>query len=276
MELLRLGLVKNTKKDLRPDWSGVWLGIRFDMRTHRLAIPIEKIRATRSFFFVIISNQTGAPPEKVAAGDLRILVGKLSHMSMTWVIGKILLWPLYRAMSCAYSIVGGKRVMRKKQMIRMSPACRDALAEWDAKLEEESLSRQYVICTGGTNSVTVIALWRSTDPDLKQMVLELRSNQGTIREICPRTSLASKLTRSRQVMATAITLLHTWLLLWVEGCDHVIHLRSNISKLVTYVSKDFYPAGLEEKHFVLSLKIGRLLVGAENDQTRKMFGFFIN
>ena len=276
LELLRLGLVKNTKKDLRPNWSGVWLGVRFDMRTHKLAIPIEKIRATRSFFFVIISNQTGVTPEKVAAGDLRILVGKLSHMSMTWVIGKILLWPLYRAMSCAYSIVGGKQVMRNKQMIRMSPACKDALAEWDSKLEEESLSRQYVTCTGESNSVTVIALWRSTDPDQKQMLLELRSTRGTTRELCPRTSSASRLTRSRQVMATAIKLLHTWLLLWVGDCDRVIHLRSNVSKLVTYVSKDFYPAGLEEKHFVLSLKIGRLLEGAEDEQTRQMYGFFIN
>ena len=133
-----------------------------------------------------------------------------------------------------------------------------------------------MICTGGTNSVTVIALWRSTDPDKKQMVLELRSDQGTLREICPRTSSASKLTRSRQVMATAISLLHKWLLLWVGDCDHVIHLRSNISKMITYVSKDFYPAGLEEKHFVLSLKIGRLLEGAEEDQTRQMYGFFIN
>ena len=166
--------------------------------------------------------------------------------------------------------------MRNKQMIRMSPACKDALAEWDAKLEEESLSRQYVPCTGVSNSVTVIALWRSTDPDQKQTLLELRSTRGTIREICPRTSAASKLTRSRQVMATAITLLHTWLLLWVGNCDHVIHLRSNISKLITYVSKDFYPAGLEEKHFVLSLKIGRLLEGAEDEQTRQMYGFFIN
>ena len=271
-----MGLVKNTKKDLRPSWSGVWLGVRFDMRTHQRAIPIDKIRATRSYFLVMISNQTGVTPEKVAAGNLRVLVGKLSRMGMTWVIGKILLWPLYRAMACAYSIVGGKQVMRNKQMIRMSPACKDAQAEWDTQLEEENLSRQYMTCTVESNSVTVIALWRSTDTERKLMLLELRSNRGTIRELCPRTSSKSTLTRSRQVMATAIKLLHTWLLLWVGDCERVIHLRSNISKLVTYVSKDFYPAGLEEKHFVLSLKIGRLFEGAEDEQTHQMYGFFIN
>ena len=275
LELLRLGLVKNAKKDLRPCWSGVWLGVQFKMRTHELAIPVEKIRATRAFFFVMITNQTGMAPDKVLAGELRVLVGKLSHMSMTWVIGKILLWPLYRAMACAYSIVGGKRVMRNKQMIRMNAACKEALAEWDTKLEKENLSRQFVSCTGGLK-ITVVALWRSTDTERKLKVLELRSERGTIRDICPRTNSATKLTRSRQVMAAAITLLHKWLLLWVGDCERVIHLRSNISKLITYVSKDFYPAGLEEKHFVLSLKIGRLLEGAENEQTRQMYGYFIN
>ena len=166
--------------------------------------------------------------------------------------------------------------MRNKQMIRMNPACKDALAEWDSKLEEEDLSRQFVTCTGESNSVTVIALWRSTDNERKQMLLELRSNRGTIRELCPRTSSARTLTRSRQVMAAAIKLLHKWLLLWIGDCERVIHLRSNVSKLITYVSKDFYPAGLEEKHFVLSLKIGRLMEGAEDEQTRQMYGFFIN
>ena len=166
--------------------------------------------------------------------------------------------------------------MRNKQMIKMNPACKDSLAEWDSKLEEEHLSRQFVTCTGDTNSVTVIALWRSTDPEQKQMMLELRSNRGTIRELCPRKGSARTLTCSRQVMATAIKLLHKWLLLWVGDCERVIHLRSNVSKLVTYVSKDFYPAGLEEKHFRISLKIGRLLEGAENEQTRQMYGFFIN
>ena len=67
-------------------------------------------------------------------------------------------------------------------MIRMNPACKDALAEWDAKLEENQ-SRQFLTCTGELNSVTAIAFWRSTDTEQKLMLLELRSNRGNIRDL---------------------------------------------------------------------------------------------
>ena len=90
-QLLMLGLKKNKKKDMKPSWVGIWLGIRFDMRAKTISIPVVKIRETCAMFFVELTNQTGTIPTRVKAGVLQTLIGKLSHMSSAWVLGKILL-----------------------------------------------------------------------------------------------------------------------------------------------------------------------------------------
>ena len=105
IELLRLGLTRNTEKDLAPCTSGVWLGINFDMETHHLSVPLKKIRDARAFILAVITDNTGIPPSSVKAGELQSLVGKLAHMSSTWVLGKILLWPLYQCLSAAFHFV---------------------------------------------------------------------------------------------------------------------------------------------------------------------------
>ena len=116
-ELLRLGITRNKDKDLAPCSAGVWLGIYFDMDTNHLTIPLSKIRETRAFFLVVITDNTGRPPTTVQAGDLQVLVGKLSHMSSTWVLGKTLLWPLYQSISAPVVIKHCKLVMKKTLVI---------------------------------------------------------------------------------------------------------------------------------------------------------------
>ena len=60
------------------------------------------------------------------------------------------------------------------------------------------------------------------------------------------------------------------MLLWLNECEQVIHLRSNVGRLVEYVTKDFYPRGVGMVGFRVSLKIGRLLEGNGSDeQTRQ-------
>ena len=77
-ELVRLGLVRNKAKDLNPCTAGVWLGIKFDMCTHRLSTPVMKICHTRAYFLVVITDNTGVPPRRVKVGNLQVLVRKLS------------------------------------------------------------------------------------------------------------------------------------------------------------------------------------------------------
>ena len=67
------------------------------------------------------------------------------------------------------------------------------------------------------------------------------------------------------------------MLLWLNDCTLVLQLRSNIRGIVDYVTKDFYPAGLGEEEYRLSLKIGRLLEGCGSEEpTRQVFAYFIN
>ena len=59
------------------------------------------------------------------------------------------------------------------------------------------------------------------------------------------------------------------MLLWLLECTEVINLRSNVRRQVVFVPKDFYPSGLEDAEYMLSLKIGCLLEGAgSEEQTR--------
>ena len=67
------------------------------------------------------------------------------------------------------------------------------------------------------------------------------------------------------------------MLLCLDECEQVIHLRSNVGRLVEYVTKDFYPKGLGMEGYRVSLKIGRLLEGnGSEERTRQMYAFFIN
>ena len=274
-ELIRLGMVRNRAKDLKPCKSGVWLGIRFDMDSHCLSIPVEKIRETRAYFQVVITDNTGVPPTKVKAGNLQVLVGKFSHMSSTWTLGKILLWPLYQAMTTAYDVTDGNRILRKSQVIKLDETGREALLEWDEKLSTEKLSKQFYICTNTNQPVTVISLWRERIK--KTTILQLVSPWGEIRKVLRHNSLASKKRRANETQSAAIALLHRWMLLWLNDCALVLHLRSNIRGMVNYVTKDLYPAGLGEAEYRLSLKIGRLLEGRGSEEpTRQVFAYFIN
>ena len=72
-------------------------------------------------------------------------------------------------------------------------------------------------------------------------------------------------------------LLHRWMVLWLDECARVIHVRSNIGALVQYITKDFYPAGLTVVEYGVSLKIGRLLEGGSSEELpRQLYAFFIN
>ena len=274
-ELVRLGMTRNKAKDLKPCKVGIWLGVRFDMDTHCLSIPVEKIRETRAYFLVTITENTGIPPKKVRAGYLQVLVGKLTHMSSTWTLGKILLWPLYQALTTAFGLINGCRTLRKSQRITLTEAGREALLEWDAKLGTEELTKQFHTCTDKTRPVTTISIWRERNK--KTTFLQLVSPWGGIRETLRHGSLASKKSRSNETLSAAMELLHRWMLLWLDDCALVLHLRSNVRRMVDYVSKDFYPAGLGEAEYRLSLKIGRLLEGGGSDkQPRQVYAFFIN
>ena len=95
-----------------PCTAGVWLGIKFSMCTHRCSIAVEKIREPRAYFFVVITDNTGIPPERVKARNLEVLVGKVSHMSSTSVPDKIFLLALYRALTMASHFTDGNCVMK--------------------------------------------------------------------------------------------------------------------------------------------------------------------
>ena len=143
-----------------------------------------------------------------------------------------------------------------------------------AKLESEQICKRFDTCSKIDRNLTILGLWRLKEAG--NTVLELVSDKGSIRKICVYSSV-SKLSRSRQLMAIALELLHQWLLRWIDDSSMVIHVHSNIGKLVTYVAKDLYPAGLEDAHYILSLKIGRLLEGDGTIQTvHQMYGFYIN
>ena len=135
-ELVRLGLVRNKAKDLNQCTAGVWLGIKFDMCTHGLSIPVKEICHTWAYFLVVITDKTGIPPRRVKAGNLQVLVRKLSHMSSTWVLGKILLWPLYQTLTSAFHITNGNRVLRKTQMIKLNEDVYGSVTRVERKLRK--------------------------------------------------------------------------------------------------------------------------------------------
>ena len=178
-------------------------------------------------------------------------------------------------MTTAFHVIDGNRTLRKTQVIKLDETGRDALLEWDAKLGTEKLSKQFYICTNTNQPVTVISLWRERIK--KTTILQLVSPWGEIREVLRHSSLASKKSRSNETQSAAIAILHRWMLLWLNDCNLVLQLRSNIRGIVDYVTKDFYPAGLGDVEYRLSLKIGRLLEGCGSEKpTRQVYAYFIN
>ena len=134
-------------------------------------------------------------------------------------------------MTTAFHVINGNRKLRKIETRKLDEAGREALLEWDAKLGTEKLTKQFHTCTGNTRPVTTISIWRERNK--KTTFLQLVSPWGEIRETLRHGSLASKKSRTNETLSAAITLLHRWMLLWLEDCALVLHLRSNVEEWST-------------------------------------------
>ena len=69
-----------TRKEPRPMHIRP-LRILFYICMHHLSIPFKKIGEIRTYFLTLMTDNTGIPLKKLKAGNLLVLVGKLSHMS---------------------------------------------------------------------------------------------------------------------------------------------------------------------------------------------------
>ena len=142
-------------------------------------------------------------------------------------------------------------------------------------MSTEKLSKRFFTCTDSKRPVTTIAIWRKAEK--RRICLQLVSPWGSVRETFTRSDPVSKTALSNERLRSAMLLLHRWMVLWLHRCARVICVRSIVRRFVNYISKDFYPAGLSEVEYKVSLKIGRLLEGnCSEELSRQMHAFFIN
>ena len=265
VELTKMGISKQTKKDSPTAWKTIWLGFELDTKERTLAIPQEKENATIMRIQEEFFDEDGGLMPFVDTVKLGKLVGTFCHMSQGWALGKTLLWPLYKLLS-AYREYSpeGKPYYRKAQ-VELGPDAAASMMEWYERINVCGIYKKFYTCHGNHHT-TQTELWTGKDahhPN-KEKYLRLVTPWGSNRTALEVNNVMG-FNPGQQRVTKGILLLLNFLEKYAIDCGDVIVVKTNVAAFARYIRKDCYPAGLRRQQYYDSRKIHHLLATPERD-----------
>ena len=82
-------------------FSIVWYGVEYFSKTGKYGAPRNKWKKLRAYFETNMLDNEGGLTEKVEAGILQTLIGKLTHFMIFWTAGRPCLLYLWKLMATA-------------------------------------------------------------------------------------------------------------------------------------------------------------------------------
>ena len=142
--------------------------------------------------------------------------------------------------------------------------------EWYERINVCGIYKKFIPCNGN-HKTTTLGLWTGKNTHKPQnkakpeRYLKLVTPWGTNKGVLNRLAYMLGMRPDHQKVALGITLLLGCLEKHVEECSEIIIIKTNVSALERYISKDCYPAGLRRQSYLDSIKLHRLLATQAKD-----------
>ena len=153
-----MGITKQSKKVSPTAWKTVWLGFEINTKECTLAIPQEKEEATLLQIQDDLFDDIGGLMPFADTAKLGKLVGIFCHMSQGWAMGKTLLWPLYKLLSCYREYDKDGKLRYRKAQAKLNSNARDSIMEWYTRINTCGIYKKFYTCLGA-HATTKVGLW---------------------------------------------------------------------------------------------------------------------